>query len=199
MSATDRREQILDVTHAIVAAEGFHAATPKRIADAAGVTRTVLYQQFGDLAGLFVALIDREADRIGEQYLEAVAEVAPDSDHAPFVSAFEGAVRAIDGNPSGWRLFLLPPEGAPPALHERLAESREAVVAFMELSLRETFPGVEDPEYLARVVHATARELLCLRLMDPENATVERLTGLIRRLRTFAPPSPGSERPPAGS
>ncbi|MEC4611666.1 TetR/AcrR family transcriptional regulator [Tsukamurella tyrosinosolvens] len=188
MTATERREQILDVAHDIVAAEGFHAATPRRIADDAGVTRTVLYQQFGDVAGLLVALIDREADRIGAQYLDAVAEVAPESDNDPFVSAFEGAVRAIDENPAGWRLFLLPPEGAPPALHERLAESRDAVVAFMELSLRSTFPGIEDPEYLARVVHATARELLCLHLTDPENATVERLTGLIRRLRTFAPP-----------
>ena len=35
MTAEGRREQILDVTHAIVDAEGFHAATPNRIAEAA--------------------------------------------------------------------------------------------------------------------------------------------------------------------
>ncbi|MET9326600.1 TetR/AcrR family transcriptional regulator [Tsukamurella sp. NPDC003166] len=187
MSADERREQILDVAHDIVDAEGFHAATPRRIADGAGVTRPVLYQHFGDLAGLFVALIDRESARIGEQYARAVADVAPESGNDPFVSAFEGALRAVDEHPAAWRLFLIPPEGAPPALHERLAESQEQVRAFMEASLREVFPGVPDPDYLARVVQATARELLCLRLIDPERATVERLTGLIRFLRTLTP------------
>src|SRR5881227_2261995 len=63
MRASDRREQILDIAHAIVDAEGFHAATINRIAAEAGVTRTVIYQQFGDLSSLFIALLDREADR----------------------------------------------------------------------------------------------------------------------------------------
>src|SRR3954470_15810934 len=73
MTASDRREQILDVTHAIVDAEGFHAATLGRIATEAGVTRTVLYHQFGDLPALLVALVDRESARTAAQFAGTVA------------------------------------------------------------------------------------------------------------------------------
>ncbi|GAB3206637.1 hypothetical protein GCM10027262_16750 [Nocardia tengchongensis] len=167
-----------------MASEGFHTATPGRIAEAAGVTRPVLYQQFGDLAGLFVALIDRESARAASQFLEAVAQLqqAPDAD--PFVSAFEGAVRAIDANPETWRLFLFPPAGAPPELHQRLARSQTAVRGFLEQELRQAFPDLPDPEYNARILHASGRELLQLRLTDPEHATLERLVAVVRHLRT---------------
>src|SRR5436305_13788552 len=73
MRASDRREQILDITHAIVDAEGFHAATLGRIAAEAGVTRTVLYHQFGDLAALLVALVDRESARTAAQFAGTIA------------------------------------------------------------------------------------------------------------------------------
>lgn len=184
MSAEGRREQILDITHAIVDAEGFHAATPNRIAEAAGITRPVLYQQFGDLAGLFVALIDREAGRAAAQFIEKLVQPDDDGEETdPFVRAFSGAVRAIDTHPSTWRLFLFPPEGAPPELHQRLARSAAAVRGFLEHELVEAFPDLPDPEYSARILHAAGRELLQLRLADPENATIERLVALVRHLR----------------
>src|SRR5580692_10989179 len=99
MTAEDRREQILDITHAIVDAEGFHAATLNRIASEAGVTRTVLYQQFGDLAGLFIALVDREAARAGAQFAAAIAAAAseePNEEDGAFGQAFAGVLRAAD-------------------------------------------------------------------------------------------------------
>ena len=60
MSAEDRRDQILDVTKRIVEHDGFLAVNMKRLADEAGITRTLIYQQFGDLTGVLVALIERE-------------------------------------------------------------------------------------------------------------------------------------------
>ncbi|AHH18692.1 TetR/AcrR family transcriptional regulator [Nocardia nova] len=183
MSAEDRREQILDVTHAIVDTEGFHAATPNRIAEAAGVTRPVLYQQFGDLAGVFVALIDRESTRAATQFAQAVLEPETSADTDPFVRAFAGALHAIDTRPATWRLFLLPPEGAPPELHQRLAQSQDAVRQFLEHELLRAFPDLPDPEYMARILHASGRELLQQRLVDPDNATNDRLIALVRHLR----------------
>lgn len=189
MSAENRREQILDITHEIVGAEGFAAATPNRIAEAAGVTRPVLYQQFGDMAGLFVALIDRESVRAATQFAEGFAQVDETADPDPFVRAFEGAVRAIDAHPETWRLFLFPPAGAPPELHERQAVSQAAVRGFLEQELRQAFPKLPDPEYTARILHASGRELLQLRLTDPEHATLERLVALVRHLRTNVLPA----------
>ena len=106
MSGEERREQILDVAHQIIDAEGFHAATPNRIAEAAGVTRPVLYQQFGDLAALFVALIDRESERAALHAAEAAA--TPEGED-PFISSFRSTLAAIDAHPATWRLLLLPP------------------------------------------------------------------------------------------
>jgi len=180
MRAEARREQILDITHGIVDSEGFHAATVGRIAGEAGVTRAVLYQQFGDLAGLFVALIDRESARAAAQYLEATE--AADSGDGPFVGTFAGVLRAVDAHPATWRLFLLPPEGAPPELHRRLAESQEAVRHSLVERLRTVLPGLPDAEYAARMVQAAGRELLQLRLTDPESATPERILNAIRQV-----------------
>src|SRR3954466_11287777 len=120
MRASDRREQILDIAHAIVDAEGFHAATINRIAADAGVSRTVIYQQFGDLSRLFVALVDREADRAQRQFENAIAHADEDGGDV-FAESFAGVRRAADEPPATWRLFLVPPQGAPPELRERLA------------------------------------------------------------------------------
>lgn len=183
MKAEERREQILDVTHEIVDVEGFHAATPNRIAEAAGITRPVLYQHFGDLGGLFVALIDREAERAAAQFLRAISEFGPGDDPDPFIRAFDGALCAVDSHPATWRLFLLPPEGAPPELHRRIAVSQEQVRLYLEHELRRSGLDLSDPDYTARMIHAAGRELLCLRLVDPDNATADRLRLLIRDLR----------------
>jgi AcrR family transcriptional regulator len=183
MTAESRREQILDVTHAIVDSEGFHAATLRRIATEAGITRTVLDQQFGDLPGVFVALGDREAERAGTQFASAVAASGePGEDDGTFSDAFAGFLGAVDTHPATWRLFLFPPEGAPPELHERLAHAEAVVRQYIADVLLEINPQISDPEYTASVLHVAGRELLRLRLTEPETATHERLLAHVRRL-----------------
>ncbi|MBJ7329240.1 MAG: TetR/AcrR family transcriptional regulator [Solirubrobacteraceae bacterium] len=182
MSAEDRHEQILDITHAIVDTEGFHAATLNRIAKEAGVSRTVLYQQFGDLPGLFVALVDREAGRAGTRFAEAVAESPePAEGDGAFTHAFAEVLRAVDAHPATWRLFLFPPQGAPPELHARLTEAQSFVREYFMNVLLAINPDLPDPEYTAHILNAAGDELLRLRLTDPE-ATHERLLAHVRRL-----------------
>ncbi|OBI87950.1 TetR/AcrR family transcriptional regulator [Mycobacterium asiaticum] len=184
MTAEQRREQILDVTHAIVDVEGFHAATPNRIAREAGINRSLIYQLFGDPAKLFVALIDREAGRAGEQFVEAISGLGePSEDNQPLVRAFDGVLAAVDAHTATWRLFLFPPQGAPPELHERLAQSQTVVRDFLQGELLRLNPKLQDPEYTARILYAAGRELLQLRLSDPDTATPERLRTFVHGLR----------------
>lgn len=182
MTAEGRRQQILDVTHTIVDAEGFHAATPNRIAETAGINRSLIYQLFGDPAGLFVALIDREAARAGAQFAEAVSGLDAVAEDQSLVVAFDGVLAAVDAHPATWRLFLFPPQGAPPELYARLAQSQAVVLEFFVTELLRTNPHVHDPEYTARILHAAGRELLQLHLSEPETATVDRLRTFVRRL-----------------
>jgi AcrR family transcriptional regulator len=178
MSAAARREQILDIAHAIVDARGFHAASVARVASEAGVTRTVVYQQFGDLTGLFIALVDREADRAAHQFSEAVSGTGDDV----LEETFAGVLSAADAHPATWRLFLVPPEGAPPELHERLAAARALVRAYLVEALITIDPDLPDVEYTARILLAAGDELLRLRLANPDEATTERLLAHVARL-----------------
>lgn len=182
MSAEGRREQILDVTHAIVDAEGFHAATPNRIAEAAGINRSLIYQKFGDLPGLFVELIDREAARAGAQFAHAISGLDAVVEDQSLVVAFDGVLAAVDAHPATWRLFLFPPQGAPPELYARLAQSQAVVLRFFVRELLRHNPELHEPEYTARVLHAAGRELLQLHLSDPQSASQERLRTFVRRL-----------------
>src|ERR1700744_106987 len=182
MTAEGRREQILDVTHAIVDAEGFHAATPNRIAAQAGINRSLIYQLFGDPASLFVALIDREATRAGAQFAEAISGLDAVAEDQSLVVAFDGVLAAVDAHPATWRLFLFPPQGAPPQLYARLAQSQAVVNEFFVNELLRRNPALHEPEYTARILHAAGRELLQLHLSDPQSASAERLRTFVRRL-----------------
>ncbi|WP_018180701.1 TetR/AcrR family transcriptional regulator [Jongsikchunia kroppenstedtii] len=182
MSAGARREQILDVTHRIVDAEGFHAATVARIAEDAGINRSLIYQQFGDLPGLFVALIDREFARAGAQFLAATAQTDAADATPPLIRTFMAMLDAVDADPATWRLVVLPPEGTPPALHERLATAQQFVLTYIEQRLVSAIPGLRDPELTAHLFHAAGRQLLALRLKDPTFATPERLRALMNDL-----------------
>lgn len=186
MSAERRREQILDVTHAIVDAEGFHAATPTRIAHAAGIDRSLIYQKFGDMGGLFVELIDREAARAGAQFTAAISDLGAADDGRSLVRAFEGVIAAVDAQPATWRLFLFPPQGAPPRLSARLSSSEDVVVAFFVRELLRHDPRTVEPEYTARILHAAGRELLRVHLSDPQAATTERMCAYVRHLSAGA-------------
>ncbi|GEE00319.1 hypothetical protein nbrc107696_07650 [Gordonia spumicola] len=179
MSAAQRREQILDVTRAIVLDEGFHEVTPGRIASQAGVDRSLVYQQFGDLAGLFVALIDREIAIAGAGFAAAVAAVAHHPERSAFDTVFDGVLASIDADPSAWRLFLSPPQGAPPELHARLADSSALVRKFLQDELVRANPDLADPELTAIALHAAGSELLHRHVLDPTGVSADRLRAFI--------------------
>src|SRR5204863_3075779 len=63
MTASERREQLLDATKAIVAERGFHAVSIGAVAREAGITRPIVYGHFRDLSGLLEALVERETAR----------------------------------------------------------------------------------------------------------------------------------------
>ena len=62
MTAPVRREQLLDVTTAIVVEHGFHAVSIQAVARRAGISRPLVYEHFGDLDGLLQALVERSHD-----------------------------------------------------------------------------------------------------------------------------------------
>lgn len=120
LSAPERRTQLLDATKAIVDADGFHAVSIEAVARAAGITRPIVYHHFPDgLTQLLAVLLERETARALEQ-LAGLLDEEPD-----LLGTFEAYLDAVAADPETWRLVLMPAEGVPAVLHDRIQEARE--------------------------------------------------------------------------
>ncbi len=179
MTADARREQLLDATKAIVAQRGFHAISIEAVAREAGITRPIVYGHFHDLPGLLEALVERE----GARALAQLATVLPTDlgrgdPRETLLAGLRGYLEAVRDDPETWRLVLMPPEGAPPLLHDRIARGRAAVV---EQLAQAVGPGLgpgrasPDPELFARTLSAISDEGARLLLTDPQQYPVERI------------------------
>jgi AcrR family transcriptional regulator len=167
MTASERREQLLDVTKAIVVADGFHAVSIEAVSRAAGITRPIVYGHFEDLGGLLEALVERESRRALSQL--------PDT-YDDLLGALTAYLRAVKTDPDTWRLVLMPQEGAPRLLHERIAAGRAAVVARLAVAIAPG-SGLPDPELTAHMLSAYADEAARLVLQEYD---VDRILELTR-------------------
>jgi AcrR family transcriptional regulator len=70
LPAPRRRRQLLDVARTVFAERGFHPTSMNDIAEAAGVTKPVLYQHFRSKRQLYLVLLDD----VGGQLLSAIGE-----------------------------------------------------------------------------------------------------------------------------
>lgn len=181
MSGPARREQLVDVCARVIDVEGFLAATLDRVAGEAGVSRTVLYQHFGGLDGLFDAVIDRAVTRAGETLAATTDEHSGRSRSDTMARVLEAA----DADPATWRLFLVIPPAGPPALIDALERARAAIRRQVMVGIAEGADGAADPELTARVVQVVSDELVRLRLADPAVYTHERL---LRQYRAVVMP-----------
>jgi AcrR family transcriptional regulator len=75
-----RRIQLLDAASDVFASKGYHAAAMDDIADAAGVSKPVLYQHFPSKLDLYLALLDQSCDRLVEVVEEGLASTGDNSD-----------------------------------------------------------------------------------------------------------------------
>ena len=178
MSGAQRRRQILDVTKAIVGGEGFHAVSIDRVARDAGITRPVVYTHFGDLPGLLDALIERESERALTGLIAIMpAEIADESPGEQLLTTLRAYLEAVAADPVTWRLILMPPEGTPDSLRQRVVESRSAIVALLApLASAGLGSGDSpDPELSARAMSALADESARLVLTDPKTYPIDRV------------------------
>ena len=179
MTGAERREQLLDATKEIVGEQGFHAVSIEAVARGAGITRPVVYGHFSDLGGLLEALVDQESERaLGQLAAVLPRDLAAGDPRELLLGALRGYLEAVQAEPVTWRLVLMPPEGAPAVLRDRIAQGRAAVVEQLAGAMS---PGLgvgresPDPELTARTLSALADEAARLLLTDPERYPRERL------------------------
>jgi hypothetical protein len=152
MSGADRRTQLLDLTRDVVADEGFAGLTIDRIARAAGVTRTVIYQQFTDLPGL--SSVDGPEGGDGTDGTERLGR---------------GILAYLHDSPTSWRIILRPPDGAPPELRGRIEIGRAYARRVAARHLSRAIGTTVDPDgATGRILLASMEELARLHLESPD-------------------------------
>jgi AcrR family transcriptional regulator len=175
MPRAQRREQLLDVTLALLAEEGFEALSVEAVARRAGVNRVVVYRSFANLQVLLVSLLRREDART-RVVLEGLLPASP-AGRTPaqlLGEALAGFLGAVVEQPQTWRVALLRPESAPIALQKlvnrrrsQLAHRLEPLVRWGLAGLAES-PTAPDIEILARMLLSVGEEQGRLALDDPE-------------------------------
>lgn len=104
LPAEQRRRQLLDVACDAFAASGFHGTSMDEIAEAAGVTKPVLYQHFPSKRALYVELLADVEGRLLDQITRA-------TEHAPtgrqrVEEGFAAYFRFVTQNDAGFRLLF---------------------------------------------------------------------------------------------
>lgn len=196
MAPAERRDQLLDTALAIALERGFHAVTIDGVARAAGVTRPVVYGLFADRGELLGALLARSEQRALAQLAPALPAVPGPEDYvdpdALLVDGVTAYLMAVRDDPETWTAVLLPPEGAPPELADRLNAVHRDVLrelrALLAWGLERRGGAALDVDLFARSVMTLAEGAARLMLQSPERYPVERfraftedvLAGLLR-------------------
>ena len=184
LTGAARREQLLDVTKAIVVERGYHAVSIEAVCRAAGITRPVVYGHFGDLGGLLDALVTRESRRGMEAIAAFMPAVLGEGDpRERLLAALEAYLRTVQADPATWRLLLVGPEGTPERLRASVQRGRDAVVGVLADAVAPGLGGGEpppDPGLLARWLQAVADESARLLLTRPADHSVARAVAAAR-------------------
>ncbi|HZX01613.1 TetR/AcrR family transcriptional regulator [Kribbella sp.] len=182
-----RRPLILDAALEVFAAKGYSGTTMQSVADAAGVTKPVVYDCFANRDELLLALLARE-----EQHLVITIVGALPAD--PSIGTPEEHVRdgltaflaAVAKQPQSWRIVFGAQYGAAPVVAERVRAARAFLVESLRLTLLKSLPDVTDPdanlpvlaELLAAMTEACARMLV----NDATDRTPAELAGTVSQV-----------------
>src|SRR3712207_1181202 len=99
-----RRPLVLDAALKLFVENGYRGTSMEGIADAAEVTKPVVYRCYPNKQELFRALLEREEQRLLESARGALpSELDPTDLEAVFVAGFTALFKAARSRPDSWR------------------------------------------------------------------------------------------------
>ena len=153
LSASERREAILDAAKPVFGASGYHAATTREIAAAAGVSEALLYQHFPGKRQLFEAVINRAAEDL-ERRISA-AEQAPET----MQTALRAYFAFVAEESELYRVFFREALQADPAFLQLYVEISRRLLALCERHLDSITEKPPRPALLAHALGGMVSEL----------------------------------------
>ena len=184
-----RRPQILDVAVDVVRQHGYESTSIAMIAQAAKVTRPVVYACFPDKKELFKALLDREERRLLAQIVAALPKRPNlDSPVETLEQGFRGVLIAASAAPDSWGLIFVTEHGSPEvakrveraraAVREQLSGLARPILAHRGIADK----GGRSSELVAALLLGNAEAGVRLMLADPETWKPDELGPLLGRM-----------------
>lgn len=166
-----RRPLVLDAALRLFVQRGYGGTSMEAIAEAAGVTKPVVYACYPSKEELFRALLDREERRLSESLTAALPREPDFRDVERLIGdTFVAFLLTASDAPDSWRVVLYSGRLGESELAERVRRAREAVTARMTQLIEAylTLLGTEAPgrkapvlaELLVSLSEATGRVLL---------------------------------------
>ena len=147
LPAAARRRQLLDSALDVFATRGFHGASMNDVAEAAGVTKPVLYQHFDSKRKLFVELLEDVGSTLGRLIAEATASV--DAPREKVERGFAAYFRWIDGNRAAFSLLF----GGGVRLDPEFADVVHHVESFLAEAIATLIEADLDDEHRRTIAH----------------------------------------------
>ncbi len=145
-----RRPQILDGALRLFLENGYDGTSMDAVAEAAGVTKPVIYDAFGSKDALFRALLEHEEGRMMGEIGAGFASVDLNDPENTLSEGFTAFLRAVTDSPDVYRLIFFQEGGGNAAVAQRIQAGREAQVqALAALSrswLAQRRPSLGDEE-----------------------------------------------------
>jgi AcrR family transcriptional regulator len=183
MPADQRRQQLFEVARDRFAQQGFHATSMDEIAEAAGVTKPVLYQHFPSKRALYVELLEETGRQLLHSLAEASARAGSPRERVElgFRAYFEFAI----GNRSAF-LFLLGTALRSDPEFARIVEEILDAAAETSATLIEIPVPPEQRQMLANALVGMAESVGRRTLRDPSAVVdADRLASWISELAWF--------------
>jgi AcrR family transcriptional regulator len=133
LTRDERRERILEAASQVFADRGYDGASIEEIADAAGITRPVIYDHFDSKRDLHISLLDLHVEQLLGFMGERVA--SQESSEARLEAGMRAFFEFVETHPYAWRIVFRDPAPADEEIveaHQRVnGRVSEALVAMI--------------------------------------------------------------------
>ncbi len=156
----------------------------ERVAERAGVAKSVSYAIFGSQAGLQRAVMQRAQDVVSDRVTRSLAAAGDADDLVGSLTAGLGVyLESVAQEPAISKLVLLPIDGAPDSVRDAIREGRERVRSEVAMRVEQQLlrVGIEglDADLIAHLVRDNAEHLARLLLEHPRTFTPQRLASSV--------------------
>ena len=125
LRAAERKAQLLRVARRLFARDGYRGASMESIAEAAGVTKPVLYQHFSSKRALYESLLANELGRLTKELETAFSQAGGNEERLR--RGFGAYVDFVDRNEDAFRLLFTEALGLDADFQEQVAQFRRWV------------------------------------------------------------------------